>query len=87
MATHSSILVWKLPGTEESGGTIVHRVTESQTRLSKKKIFLKEVLTFILLLSTHNKPCNPITQYKMYNYNCMYTSIYLKPIVVVKCNR
>ena len=30
MATHSSILAWKIPWTEESGGG----VTKSQTRLS-----------------------------------------------------
>ena len=33
VATHSSILAWRIPWTEESGATI-HRVTESQTRLS-----------------------------------------------------
>ena len=26
MATHSSILAWKIPQTEEPGGTTVHRV-------------------------------------------------------------
>ena len=46
MATHSSILAWRLPWTEESGGlqsmrsqrvrpeATVHEVTKSQTRLS-----------------------------------------------------
>ena len=33
-ATHSSILAWRLPWTEEPGGATVHGVTESQTRLS-----------------------------------------------------
>ena len=28
MATHSSLLAWKIPWTEESGG-LVHRVAES----------------------------------------------------------
>ena len=32
MATHFSILAWRIPQTEEPGGT-VHRVTKSQTRL------------------------------------------------------
>ena len=32
MATHSSILAWKIPWTEEPGG--LHRVAESWTRLS-----------------------------------------------------
>ena len=35
MATHFSILAWKIPWTEEpSGWAIVHKVTESWTRLS-----------------------------------------------------
>ena len=29
MATHSSILAWRIPRTEELGGYIVHSVTES----------------------------------------------------------
>ena len=32
MATHSSILAWRIPWTEEPGGP-VHGVAESQTRL------------------------------------------------------
>ena len=31
MATHSSILAWKIPWTEEPGGLTVHGVAESQT--------------------------------------------------------
>ena len=34
MATHSSILAWKIPWTEESGGLLVHGVTKSWTWLS-----------------------------------------------------
>ena len=35
MATHSSILAWRIPQTEEPGGLhTVHRVTKSQTQLS-----------------------------------------------------
>ena len=34
MATHSSILAWKIPRTEKPGGAIVHGVTKSQTRLN-----------------------------------------------------
>ena len=33
MATHSSIFVWRIPWTEESG-RLVHGVTKSQTQLS-----------------------------------------------------
>ena len=34
MATHSSILAWRIPRTEEPGGSTVHGVTKSLTRLS-----------------------------------------------------
>ena len=33
MATHSSILAWKIPWTEEHGRATVHGVGKSQTRL------------------------------------------------------
>ena len=32
-ATHSSILAWKIPWTEEPGGLQVHRVTKNQIQL------------------------------------------------------
>ena len=41
--THSSILTWRIPWTEEPGGATVHRVTKSRTRL-------KWLSTHILLL-------------------------------------
>ena len=34
MATHSSILAWKIAWIEEPGGAIVHGVTKSWTRLN-----------------------------------------------------
>ena len=34
MTTHSSILAWRIPWTEEPGGTAVHGVEKSQTRLN-----------------------------------------------------
>ena len=34
MATHSSVLAWEIPWTEEPGGATVHGVTKSRTRLS-----------------------------------------------------
>ena len=34
MATHSSILAWRIPRTEEPGGGTVHGVTKSRTWLS-----------------------------------------------------
>ena len=43
MATHSSILAWKIPWTEEPGRLqSVHGVTKSQTRLSDFTFTLKE---------------------------------------------
>ena len=34
MATHSSILVWEISGTEEPGRSTVHGVAKSKTQLS-----------------------------------------------------
>ena len=34
MATHSSILAWEIPWTEEPGGATVHRIVKSQRWLS-----------------------------------------------------
>ena len=34
MATHSSILAWEIPWTEEPGRLQVHEVAKSQTRLT-----------------------------------------------------
>ena len=34
MATHSSILAWKIPWVEEPGRLTDHRLTKSRTRLS-----------------------------------------------------
>ena len=31
MATHSHILVWRIPETDEPGNVEVHRVTQNQT--------------------------------------------------------
>ena len=35
VATHSSVLAWRILWTEEPGGLTVHGVTESQTRLKR----------------------------------------------------
>ena len=35
MATNSSILAWRIPWTEETGGATVHRVSKSRTRLKR----------------------------------------------------
>ena len=33
MATHSRVLAWRIPGTEEPGGLLAMGVAQSQTRL------------------------------------------------------
>ena len=33
MATHSSVLAWRIPGTGKPGGAAVYGVAESRTRL------------------------------------------------------
>ena len=35
MATHSSILAWRIPRTEKPGGATVYGVSKSQTRLKQ----------------------------------------------------
>ena len=35
MATHSSVLAWRIPGTGEPGGLAVYGVAQSQTRLKR----------------------------------------------------
>ena len=40
MATHSSILAWRIPWTEEPGGATVHGVAKSQTRLSTHTLLI-----------------------------------------------
>ena len=35
MATHCSILVWRIPQTEEPGGATAHGAAKSQTRLKQ----------------------------------------------------
>ena len=42
MATHSSLLAWRIPWTEEPGGATVHAIAKSQTRPSD--------FTFVLTL-------------------------------------
>ena len=59
MATHSSILVWRIPGTEEPGGIQSRRVTKSQTRLSdgsctQKDLRRKQSQAGIRFLSRHS---------------------------------
>ena len=39
MATHSSILTWRIPWTEEPGGLQSMGVTKSQTRLKRLSMY------------------------------------------------
>ena len=41
MATHSSVLAWRIPWTEGPGGAAVYGVAKSRTRLSKQHIALQ----------------------------------------------
>ena len=47
MATHSSILAWRIPWTEELGGVALHGVPKSQTQLNQisRTHLCKRVLT------------------------------------------
>ena len=49
VATHSSILVWEIPGTEEPGGLQSMGLQKSQTRMSN----LTTTTKYILLGSRH----------------------------------
>ena len=53
LATHSSILDWRIPGTEEPGGTTVHRVAKSQTQLKQLSMHTSIDLTFFS--PSHNR--------------------------------
>ena len=51
MATHSSVLAWRIPGTGEPGGLLSLGVTQSWTRLkllssSSSRVILVSVLLF-----------------------------------------
>ena len=50
MATHSSILAWRIPWTEEPGGlNVVHSVARSQTELKRLSTHLQKCLIFALV--------------------------------------
>ena len=45
MATHSNILAWEIPGTEEPGGSMGRRVghnlvTNNENRMSQEQVFV-----------------------------------------------
>ena len=47
MATHSSILAWRIPWTEEPGGATVHGLAKNQTRLSDFQINIGDIEVMI----------------------------------------
>ena len=53
MATHSNILAWKIPWTEEPGGLQSMEVTKSWTRLSTHTSILTKIIKE-LSTNTHN---------------------------------
>ena len=76
MATHSSILAWKIPWTEEPGGATVHGVTKNQTRLSDF------IFTFTLCMYIFG------LMYLKYYFRNKYFKINIEVSVLplVKCN-
>ena len=54
MATHSSILAWKIPWTKEPGG-LVRRVAKSQTRLSKHTWILSDWSVVVIWLRKYTE--------------------------------
>ena len=58
MATHSSILVWRIPWTEEPGRATVHGVAKSQTGLSKKGLSISiDLVTLDVSCKWNHKIC------------------------------
>ena len=62
MATHSSILAWRIPWTEESGE--LHRVTKSQTQLNQLSRHAAKRARFL------NPRSMRATHYRPDLYNC-----------------
>ena len=62
MATHSSILAWRIPWTEESEK--LHRVTKSQTRLKRLSRYAAKIARFL------NPASMRATHYRPDLYNC-----------------
>jgi len=50
MATHSSILAWRIPWTEDPGGATVYSVTESRTRMKRLSTHASTRVPFIAII-------------------------------------
>ena len=59
MATHSSILAWRIPMDREAWGAAVHGVTKSRTRLSTQHRGQHRPLWFMLNWWSKHLPWNP----------------------------
>ena len=57
MATHSSVLAWRIPGTGEPGGAAVSGVTQSRTRLKQLSSSSSSTMVFGEILSYKCPPC------------------------------
>ena len=72
MATHSSVLAWRIPGTGEPGGLPSYGVTQSRTRLkrltsSSISVVLGIMMLSIFILREHsekNKPHHTKVKFK-----------------------
>ena len=54
MATHSSILAWRIPWTEESRGLWSNRVAKSPTQLKRLSMHARTSLTILTLATSAN---------------------------------
>ena len=75
MATHSSILAWKIPD-REIWWDIVHGVTKNWTQLSKQT-----TVTFFLLISKEYHWC--ITESSLHVQNTMSITIFIKSLILL----
>ena len=71
MATHSSILAWRIPGTVEPVGLPVYRVAQSWTRL--KRLSSSSSRAFISPLTSWN--CYYVYDIEYHIHTCMYGQV------------
>ena len=63
MATHSTILVWRIPWTEEPWWATVHRVSKSQTLLSDFYFhFLPKIKNKVRIITSDMQMTPPLWQ-------------------------
>ena len=64
MATYSSVLAWRIPGTGEPGGLPIYGVAQSQTRLKQLSSSSIHIHTYIHIFK------DPITIPSVFNQSC-----------------